>query len=109
MSCVQLSEGGFQVVCPLGLCPNHPESSESYMDKASNLFPFTHQRTLLPYEHTTQRTNPITRTRLMIKGVMTWLGHDIHPKCYCWPTCLPFIYHAQQKCDRVQTSTCIIP
>ena len=65
MSCVQLSEGGFQVVYPLGLyvcmydyiavstrtltppttgtaCgPGHPELSKSYMDMASKLFTFT--------------------------------------------------------------------
>ena len=47
MSCLQLSEGGFQVVYPLGgrpalACgPGHPELSKSYMDMASKLFTCT--------------------------------------------------------------------
>ena len=53
MSCVQLSEGGFQVVYPLGLWPrssgvvnvnvnvNNLHLSKSYMDVASKLFTFT--------------------------------------------------------------------
>ena len=41
MSCVQLSEGGFQVVYPLGLWSRYPELSKSYMDMASKLFTFT--------------------------------------------------------------------
>ena len=43
---VQFSEGGFQVVYPLGSCtvfhgPGFPELSKSYMDMASKLFIFT--------------------------------------------------------------------
>ena len=41
MSCVQLSEGGFQVVYPLARGPGSPELSKSYMDMASKLFAFT--------------------------------------------------------------------
>ena len=41
MSYVQLSEGGFQVVYPLGLGSGSPELSKSYMDMASKLFTFT--------------------------------------------------------------------
>ena len=41
MSCVQLSEGGFQVVYPLACGPGHPELSKSYMDMASESFAFT--------------------------------------------------------------------
>ena len=37
MSCVQLSEGSFQVVFPLGLWSSHPELSKSYMAMASKL------------------------------------------------------------------------
>ena len=43
MSCVQLSEGSFQVVYPHGIVsrdhgPSHPELSKSYMAMASKLF-----------------------------------------------------------------------
>ena len=41
MSCVLLSEGGFQVVYPLACDPGHPELSKSNMDMASKLFTFT--------------------------------------------------------------------
>ena len=43
MSYVQLPEGGFQVVYPLGLfCgPGSPEMLKSYMDMASKIFTFT--------------------------------------------------------------------
>ena len=41
MSYVQLSEGGFQVVYPLGVWSGSPELSKSYMDMASKLFAFT--------------------------------------------------------------------
>ena len=41
MSCVQLSEGGFQVVYPLGLLSRSSGLSKSYMDMASKLFTFT--------------------------------------------------------------------
>ena len=46
MSCVQLSEGGFQVVYPLGLWSGHPELSKSYMDMASKFFSVTFTFTL---------------------------------------------------------------
>ena len=41
MSYVQLSEGGFQVVLPLGLWSRSPELSKSYMDMASKLLVVT--------------------------------------------------------------------
>ena len=41
MSYLQLSEGGFQVVCPLGLWSGSPELSKSDLDMASKLFTFT--------------------------------------------------------------------
>ena len=43
MSCVQLSEGGFQVVYPLGLWSRSSGvvKFKSYMDMASTLFTFT--------------------------------------------------------------------
>ena len=37
MRCVQLSDGGFQVICG----PGHPELSKSYMDTAIKSFTFT--------------------------------------------------------------------
>ena len=43
MSYVQLSEGSFQVVYPLGLLSRFsPELSESYMAMAGKLFTFTY-------------------------------------------------------------------
>ena len=41
MSYLQLSEGGFQVVYPLGLWSRSPELSKSDLDMASKLFTFT--------------------------------------------------------------------
>ena len=40
MSCVQLSEGGFQVVYPLGSWSRSSGVVKSYMDTASKLFTF---------------------------------------------------------------------
>ena len=50
MSCVQLSEGGFQVVYPLGLLSRCPDSelSKFYMDMANkvhNLHTYIHKTT----------------------------------------------------------------
>ena len=45
MSCVQLSEGGFQVVYPLGLWSRSSGVLKSYMDTSSNylhLHTFSH-------------------------------------------------------------------
>ena len=55
MSCVQLSEGGFQVVYPLGLWSGHPELSKSYVVMASKLFTFTFTCT---YAYACQRRWP---------------------------------------------------
>ena len=41
MSCVQFSEGGFQVVYPLGLWSQSSGVVKSYMDMASKLFTIT--------------------------------------------------------------------
>ena len=50
MSCVQLSEGGFQVVYALGLWSGAPELSNSHMDMASKLFTFTFTFTMLSWQ-----------------------------------------------------------
>ena len=41
MSCVQLSEGGFQLVYPLACGPGDPESSKSKLDMAHTFFTLT--------------------------------------------------------------------
>ena len=48
MSCVHLSEGGFQVVYPLGLWSRSSGVVKSYMDMASKFFTFTFTFTALP-------------------------------------------------------------
>ena len=58
MSCVQLSEGSFQAVSPLGLWSSLPELSKSYMAMASKLFTFTFTFTFTPTP-TTPRRSPV--------------------------------------------------
>ena len=41
VSCVQLSEGGFQVVYPLGLWSRSSAVVKAFMDMANKLFTFT--------------------------------------------------------------------
>ena len=69
MSCVQLSEGGFQVVYPLGLAcgPGSPELSKSNLDMASKLFTFyIFKRYSIPINTTVQHGPGNPRPTLLL-------------------------------------------
>ena len=97
MSCMQLSEGGFQVVYPLTCGPGHPELSKSYTDMASESFAFTftccaamcaliarcHTQAKQPHVSRAHRTRRIGRAR------------EEPPAWECIKQCLPAEWPAE--------------
>ena len=85
MSCVQLSEGVFQVVYPLALAcgPSHPELSKSYVDMASKSFTFTFACTHAYSQLHVQLHHDVVHTPTCQEALVSYVGHKCGSTWLC--------------------------